>query len=100
MGRLLIGQRFGFRASVEIEVSDGVLDRVAKLLEHPPTEGGGFWIAGHFEVEVDGVATYADPARGHQRLWVSTAQLVSLCYDRPLSVEPDRLPDEPHVIVL
>lgn len=83
-----------------IEAPDATLDRVADLLEQPPTGGGGFWIAGQLQVERDGEPDYPNPARGHQRLWVSAARLVTLVYDRPLSEDPDRLPDEPNVIVL
>ena len=85
---------------IQIPMSDGLLDRVADLLENPETRGGGFWIAGHLDVERDGEPGYPSPDRGHQRMWVAPGQLVTLVYDRALSEDPDWLPDAPHTIVL
>ncbi|UFU05497.1 hypothetical protein [Ruania halotolerans] len=70
-------------------VLDATLDRVRALLEDPPTPGGGFWLAGPYELYRNDERVLPDPSHGHQRLWVSTSQQVSLWYDRPLHDDPD-----------
>lgn len=83
-----------------IEAGDAVLDRVAHLLEHPPSSGG-FWLAGQLQREVNGELTYPNPAYGHQRMWVSVSQTVTLIYDRPLHPDPDRVDDPgPGVVIV
>lgn len=90
MAVLLLGQ-VGSRIS--IRTTDEVLDQIAHFLEKPPTLGGGFWLAGSLEGERNGEPVYVDPAHGHQRLWIPSTELVGLVYDRPLSPDPDVLPE-------
>jgi hypothetical protein len=97
MGAIFIGR--GDKEPNRIPASDANLDRIAYLLEHPPTSTGGFWIAGQLGVGSHGEA-FPDPANGHQRLWVPGSALVTLVYDRPLHPDPDNVMDEAGTVYL
>lgn len=92
MGFIFIASGDG--APTRIPASDENLDRIARLLEDPPSNGGGFWIAGQLVVGTDGVEGAPNPANGHQRMWVPTSAVVTLIYDRPLHPDPDSISDE------
>lgn len=94
MALILIGE------DTQIEASDHVLDQICRMLEDPPTAGGGFWVAGQLIVERNGEQVHPDPLEGHQRLWVSSSQLVTLIYDRPLHPNPDVIADNPTTVLL
>lgn len=76
-------------ANIRMEVADYLLDSIKDQIEETGRTGGGFWIVGDLQREIDGEATYSDPSQGHQRLWVPNGTVVGLVYDRPLSQDPD-----------
>lgn len=84
----MAGIRIGSDTKID-GLLDVTLDKIRVWLENPPTPGGGFWLAGPYELYRNDQRVLPDPALGHQRLWVSTGQEVSLWYDRPLHDDPD-----------
>jgi len=95
MAKLLIDP-----GNINITTTDDVLDQVRKELEEAGREQFGFWIVGLYNIDGDVESRHSDPDWGHQRLWIPASATVSLCYDRPRSEDPDRLPDELHTVFI
>jgi len=93
-----MGKLFVEPYSMGLIVSDEVLDQVREMIENSAAAHTGFWIAGAYHVERNGVPDYPDPTYGHQRVWIPAGMMLTLCYDRPTHPDPDRIVEEPFTI--